>query len=92
MSEFVYFRDSTTGKVVYAPRAWENLFPNLVEVSEEEAECVDCWPKPEEAEWRRVDDVTFDNPIHVGSRDESFSQGDLADLDSDEPEDTRDGE
>lgn len=93
MSEFVYFRDTQTGKVVYAPEAWANLFGTLVEIPEDEATCVDCWPSPQEPEvdYDRVPDVTFDNPIRVESREEdSFSEGDLTD--TYEPEDDNHGE
>jgi hypothetical protein len=89
MDDFAYFKDTETGKIAQYPHSFAALFPNLVEVSEEEAECPDCWKK------REVADVTFDNPIRVGSRDADDTDvvvHDDNDLLSDEPEDNDDGE
>lgn len=83
MSEHVFLRDMTTGKVDKYPHAFLAIFPNLVEVSSEEAECVDCWKTPDP---EPVADVTFDQPVVVKSRRS------VTLTDPDEPKDNNDGE
>ena len=85
MSEHVFMRDMNTGKVGKYPYAFLAIFPNLVEVSAEEAECVDCWKTPEP---EPVADVTFDQPVEVRSR----TRRSVTLTDPDEPKDNNDGE
>lgn len=49
MTEFKYFRHALTGKIGSYPEDFGDLFYDLfTEVDPNEAECVDCWIKPED--------------------------------------------
>jgi len=63
MTELAYYRDNTTGKVAQYPDAYAALFPNLFEVTQEEAECVTCWAKDPEAGLYLPSEVVADEPV-----------------------------
>lgn len=63
MTELAYYRDNTNGKVAQYPAAYAALFPDLFEITQEEAECVTCWPKDPDAALYLPRTVVADEPV-----------------------------
>jgi len=50
-NEFANFINKQTGTVVYLPAHYAELFPNELELTDKDVECVDCnTPEPDVAE------------------------------------------